>query len=117
MKWILLCVVGVLAVGCSSEVKNEQPALGEIIFIQTNGATTAVATDEESLLALVKAGTEKDEAGYKTLILANKVFSVENGTKARLVKFGAASSVEIVEGKFEGRSAWIDRSWMKTSNK
>ncbi len=118
MKHLLLLLFCALVFGCSqAENKKQDPFIGDDVVIQTNAKSTIVANDRESLDMFVKVAMAKDDDRFNDLILANKIFSVENGTKARITDYNnAAFEVKILDGKFKGRYVWVDVGWLKPLN-
>ena len=62
--------------------------------------------------ALMKAITRNDSYGVFDLVLAGKIFMVDEGTKVRVIDRGgflgvSEVQVRILEGKMVGRSGWL----------
>ena len=113
----LILTMCLLFIGCSeTETKDKKQDLfiGDDVKIQTTAKSAVVANDRESLDMFIKVAMSKDDDRFNALIFANKIFSVENGTKARITDYNnAAFEVKVLEGKFEGRYVWVATSWVK----
>lgn len=118
MKYLFLIVASCFVFACGqAETKplKTEFGLGDNVAIQTiSGKPITVANSRESLDRLVKAVVSKDEERYNALIVSGDAFTVENNTKVKITDYKDVSfEVKILEGKFEGKYAWVGQDWVK----
>jgi hypothetical protein len=108
-----------LLAGCEVESKSQpsQPsiALGSEKTLSLDGAAVFLTVDENTYDEFYKAMGINDDEGAKLLILSGKAFSVEAGTRVRVIDSGFSKyttghdryKVRVLQGKDVGKAGWV----------
>jgi hypothetical protein len=122
---LVFCVVGIVALVKGKSVKtntNEAAAVpfrtGEVVVINygtgkfdTTGAAL-IAVDLESAGAFVVSG-QTGSTVLDTLMARNKIYTVLNGTKARILESRpSVSQVRIMDGDSQGKDGWVNNVFL-----
>jgi len=122
---VIFCAIGVVALVKGKSVKTNANAAaagpfhaGEVVVVNYGGdkfdATGAaiIAVDKESLSAFTDAG-RTGSAILDTLMSRNKIFTVLNGTKARVLDSqSSATKIRIIDGDSQGRDGWVSNVFL-----
>lgn len=107
--WVLM--IPLLLTGCDPSTTAPLPRLeiGQEGFIYCGVDTCALTTTEEAWSEHRKALRANDTHGTAALLMAGKLFDVNNRTKALVIDYNprtALSKVRILEGKETGMAGW-----------
>ena len=84
--------------------------------IKSGAGQVFVATTEDAFDSLMKAITRQDQYGVLDLMLAGKVFVVNDGTTVLVLDHGGFLAsrvrVRILDGPMTGRSGWLPYEWV-----
>lgn len=119
----ILCVIIFLAFGSSDtrssgSSSSSTPSkydLGYEGVIDIGGGLILIARTEEAFGELTNLMLAKDKEGILKMMLEGKVFSVENGTKARVIglNWTGGIRVRILSGEHYGDDGWIPVEFLK----
>ncbi len=122
---VVFCVVGIIALVKGRSVKTDtniaaagQYRTGQVVVVNfgtdkfdSTGAAL-IAVDLESLNAYTDA-IQTGSTILDTLVSRNKLFTVLNGTKARILESRpSASQVRIIDGDSQGKDGWVSNVFL-----
>lgn len=99
----------------SSSESSSSKDLGYEGKIDVGGGEVPIATTEEGLGEMTNSAVAKDKEGLAKMMLDGKLFSVTNGTKARLIgrNWTGGIRVRILDGNHYGDDGWIPGEFLK----
>lgn len=115
---ILAMIAVVLCVSSDGKTTTESyPSVGSeaILSVEGSGPIT-VAIDEEAVEEIINALIAKDNIGLMNLVLAGKVFYVQNSTKVLILDVNysrAIVKIRILEGDNWGMAGWVPYEFVR----
>jgi hypothetical protein len=99
----------------SSSTSSSTKDLGYEGKIDVGGGEVPVASSEEALGEMTNSAVAKDKEGLAKMMLNGQLFSVPNGTKARLIgrNWTGGIRVRILDGSHYGDDGWIPGEFLK----
>lgn len=121
--WLIIAafIIGFVACGLiwtfsgndTTDVANK-PSIGDTGILYVEGSESVfIAVDEAALDEILKSINANDKYGLAELVLAGRVFSVQNRTKVRVIDMkGFTLKIRILEGEYSGYSAWVPHEFV-----
>lgn len=115
---ILAMIAVVLCVSSDGKTTTESgPSVGSEARLYGEGSAPFwVAVDEEAFKELMRAVAAKDNYGITELMLAGRVFIVQNNTRVLVLDQHpglAATKVRILEGENAGMAGWVPHEFVR----
>lgn len=82
----------------------------------TSGVLTPVAISEATLSDFLRSNRVGDKDGIVQMIVAGRIFTVENGTRVLVIDYGKGMfvrKIRILEGKMKGQAGFVPMEWVK----
>lgn len=99
----------------SSSGSSGSHDLGYEGVIDVGGGIIPIARTEEAFGELTNIMLAKDKEGIAKMMLEGKVFSVDNGTKARLIgrNWTGGIRIRILSGESYGEDGWMAKEFLR----
>lgn len=89
-------------------------SIGQDAVLNSGGDLVPVAINEAAFNDWTKARVAKDKTGMTFLLASGRIFSVDTGTKVRVIDQAyLIRKIRILSGEKEGASGWVSADYLK----